>query len=103
MLERFKRECVQEIAMETLRRVIGITPVGKKPKLKGNRTVTVTTTGSRYVQTGTGTIGYQVESKRKRKYLTARAARFEEIWKGYVGGTLRRGWTAKSVSEAEKR
>lgn len=87
-LDKFMRECVAEIAMETLRRTIRLTPVGTKPKFKGTRAVEVTIRG-------------RDNTRRKRKFLNARAARFEEIWKGYVGGTLRRGWTAKNQAEAE--
>lgn len=88
VLEQFRRECVAEIAMEVLRRTIPKTPVGKKPKFTGKRTVELKLKGA------TG-------KSRKRKFLNARAARFEEIWKGYVGGALRRGWTAKTQVEAE--
>lgn len=33
--------------------------------------------------------------------LTAEAARLQAYWNGYQGGTLRRGWTAKTAEEAK--
>lgn len=77
-------ECSKELAGRLLAKVVKRTPVGQRPdefngeegKKKRKETVTVTS-----------------ENGKKRKFLTADAARYQQYWAGYVGGTLRRGWT----------
>ena len=82
-VDEFCKAASKELAARLLALVIPRTPVGKKPKLEGLKSETVT-----------GASG------KKRSFLTAEGARLEEYWSGYIGGTLRRGWTAKTHSEA---
>ena len=79
-VDSFIEECAKELAARLLAKVIKRTPVGQKPKLEGDKFVTVA------VRDAKG-------RKRNKKFLSAEAARLEEYWGGYVGGTLRRGWT----------
>lgn len=80
--EKFMRECVQEIAIETLRRVIKYTPVAKTLRI---------------LQDVTDEVGNKIryksgpnKGKVKQKSTVI-----------HTGGTLRRGWIAKTQSEAE--
>lgn len=83
-MDRFCREVSRELAARLLALVIPRTPVGKRPELSGPMTEEVT-----------GASG------EKRTFLTAEGARYEQYWSGYMGGTLRRGWTARTEQEAE--
>lgn len=83
-LNKFCEEASKELAARLLALVIPRTPVGKKPKLQGKKTEKV--------------IGASGKAK---SFLTAEAARREQYWGGYIGGTLRRGWIAKTEAEAE--
>lgn len=77
-------DCTKELAARLLRKVIKRTPVGKIPEEycgkegRKKRRETVKSTS---------------ENGKTRKFLSADAARYQEYWAGYVGGTLRRGWT----------
>ena len=82
-LDSFCREASKELAARLLALVIPRTPVGKKPKLTGEK--------SRKIKGVSGKSG---------SFLTAEAVRLEQYWGGYIGGTLRRGWTAKTHEEA---
>lgn len=82
--EEFLQECCKELAARLLAKVIKRTPVGKKPEVKEK---TVKVTG---------------ESGKTKLMLTAEGAMLEQYWSGYVGGTLRRGWTGgKKLSAKE--
>lgn len=83
-LNKFCEDASKELAARLLALVIPRTPVGKKPKLQGKKTQKV--------------IG---ASGKARSFLTAEAVRHEQYWGGYIGGTLRRGWIAKTETEAE--
>jgi len=83
-VDKFCTEASKELAARLLALVIPRTPVGQKPKLQGPKTVKV-----------------KGESGKSRSFLTAEAARIEEYWGGYMGGTLRRGWIAKTEAEAQ--
>lgn len=83
-VDRFCDAASKELAARLLALVIPRTPVGKRPKLQGPKTEKVT-----------GASG------KSRSFLTAEAARLDQYWSGYMGGTLRRGWTAKTEAEAE--
>lgn len=85
-LDHFCRDVSKELAARLLALVIPRTPVGKRPKLSGPKTAMVT-----------GASG------KKWSFLTAEGARYERYWAGYVGGTLRRGWTARTEQEAKSR
>ena len=98
----FFRQATKELAARLLRKVIKRTPVGVKPKLaedKKNTIMTVETVGSTTVKkkVGNGVVTFQRKRKMKRKMLTPMGA----AWAGYSGGTLRRGWTAKTEAEAK--
>ena len=82
-IDGFLDDCARETAARFLSSVIKKTPVGKAPK-GSNETVRVTG-----------------ENGKTRRFLTADAARMQQYWSGYTGGTLRRAWTAKTESEAE--
>lgn len=97
-LDVFISDCAKELAARLLREVIKRTPLGKKPKI--NKTISVKGkhgSGSTY-EVGGGQIKRR-SFKNNRTFLTAQAI----YWSGYVGGTLRRGWTSKTESEAESR
>jgi len=83
-IDKFCMEASKELAARLLALVIPRTPVGKRPKLQGAKT-----------EKATGSNG------KSRSFLTAEAARIEQYWGGYMGGTLRRGWTAKTEAEAQ--
>lgn len=83
-LDKFCRDVSKELAARLLALVIPRTPVGKRPELSNPKTETV--------------VG---ASGKKRSFLTAEGARYEQYWGGYMGGTLRRGWTARTEREAE--
>lgn len=72
----FLESCAKELTARLLAKVIRRTPVGKKPNLEGAKFAKV-----------------QGKSGKKRSFLTAEGARLEQHWSGYIGGTLRRGWT----------
>lgn len=72
----FLESCAKELTARLLAKVIRRTPVGQKPKLEGAKFAKV-----------------QGKSGKKKSFLTAEGARLEQHWSGYIGGTLRRGWT----------
>lgn len=95
-LDVFISDCAKELAARLLREVIKRTPLGKKPKI--NKTISVKGkhgSGSTY-EVGGGQIKRR-SFKNNRTFLTAQAI----YWSGYVGGTLRRGWTSKTEAEAK--
>jgi hypothetical protein len=80
--EQFCEDCNKELAARLLTRVVKKTPTGIVPKyidLKETRTVID-------------------EKGKKKKVLTKKAQTYREIWGGYQGGTLRRGWTTSEIS-----
>lgn len=81
-LNKFFIKCVQEMAIETLIKVIKNTPVADSIKIQVN------------VLDDLGNKVQYKSGKNKGKYKT----KFETI---HIGGTLRRGWIAKTESEAE--
>lgn len=83
-VDEFCRIVAKELAARLLAQVIKRTPVGNKPKMEGAKTVKV-----------------KGESGKTKSFLTAEGARQEQYWGGYMGGTLRRGWTSKTEAEAE--
>lgn len=82
-LDVFISDCAKELTARLLRAVIKRTPVGKKPKVE------------KKTQKVKGSSG------KTRSFLTREGAILQTHWSGYVGGTLRRGWTSKTESEAE--
>lgn len=74
--ETFNQDCIQELAARLLQKVVKRTPVGVAPKLDGPKTVKVK--------------GADGKSK---TFLSKNGAIMQKYWAGYVGGTLRRGWT----------
>lgn len=82
---RFCDECTKELSARLLAKVVRRTPVGQAPQEfqgkdgRKKRRETEEVTGA---------------SGKKRKMLTSDASRYQQYWSGYVGGTLRRGWTA---------
>lgn len=82
VLNKFMRECVAEIAMETLRRTIKLTPVADTIKI---------------LQDVTDNNGNKVRYKKGKN--KGKVKQKNTII--HTGGTLRRGWLAKSQNEAE--
>lgn len=76
-------DCTNELAARLLAKVIKRTPVGVAPTLQGDKTVKVTG-----------------RSGKTKTMLSADAARLQQYWSGYKGGTLRRGWTAKPITKS---
>lgn len=86
-IDKFMKKCVKEIAMETLRRTIKLTPVSMSAKL--NEDGTWLYYGKK--KDKKGKIVKNVELNKEQKKL-------QTI---HTGGTLRRGWIAKSQTEVE--
>lgn len=81
----FCDECTKELASRLLAKVIRRTPVGVAPEEFN---------GTEGKKKRRETTKVQGEDGKTRSFLTADAARYQQYWSGYVGGTLRRGWTA---------
>jgi hypothetical protein len=77
-------DCAKELSARLLRKVIKRTPVGVPGMEKPDKDHMYTT------ETG--------ESGKKKKFLSAEGATYQQYWGGYAGGTLRRGWTANGVA-----
>jgi len=82
ILDKFMRECVAEIAMEVLKRTIKLTPVGQSMSI---------------AEALTDESGNEIRYKRGNKKGQVKTK--DKII--HTGGTLRRGWTAKTQEEAE--
>lgn len=81
----FCDECTKELAARLLAKVVKRTPVGQAPQeFQGED-------GRKKRREKEEVID---ESGKKTKKFTSDAARYQQYWAGYVGGTLRRGWTA---------
>ena len=83
-LNLFMESCSKALARRLLERVIYLTPTGHPPKLQGGKT-------------------YKVKGKsgKTRSFLSADAARIQQQWSGYEGGTLKRGWTGGRDEDPE--
>lgn len=92
-MQKFCEDVSRELAARLLALVIPRTPVGKKPTLKQLGGDGAKGTVKRKVLTGGK---YRVKS-----FLSREGAILEQYWAGYMGGTLRRGWTAKTEAEAQ--
>ncbi len=85
-VNRFYADCARELAARLLALVIPKTPVGVKP---------VSLTSAPQASKVVGASG-------KVRTLASREQQIlKQHWSGYVGGTLRRGWTAKTEEEAK--
>lgn len=85
--DEFMEASCKELAARLLAKVIKRTPVGVKPDKPAKEERTVKVVG---------------ESGKTKTMLSAEGARYEQYWSDYHGGTLRRGWTAKTHEEAVK-
>lgn len=83
-IKKFCEDVSKEIASRLLSIAIKRTPIGKKPEITGARTQKV-----------------KGVSGKSKSFLTKEGETLQKYWSGYVGGTLRRGWTAKTEQEAE--
>lgn len=83
-IQKFCEDISKEIAIRLLEKAIKRTPVGKKPEITGARTQKV-----------------KGASGKSKSFLTKEGEMLQKYWSGYVGGTLIRGWTAKTEQEAE--
>ncbi len=88
-MQRFCVDASRELAARLLALVIPRTPVGKKPTLKqlGGE-------GAKKTYKVKGSSG------QSRTMLSREGAILSQYWDGYMGGTLRRGWTARTEAEA---
>jgi hypothetical protein len=89
-MRQFCTDASRELAARLLALVIPRTPVGKKPTLKQ-----LGGDGAKK------TFKVKGASGKSRTMLSREGAILEQYWDGYMGGTLRRGWTAKTEAEAE--
>lgn len=78
-IPKFQEDMVQELANRLWRKVIKRTPVGKKPKFEGSKTVKVK------------------GARRSRTFMSAKWERYQQYWAGYVGGELKRNWKIGNV------
>lgn len=83
--EKFCKDVAKELTARLLAKVIKKTPVGVKPKILTKEPKTKKYTG-KYGKT--------------KSFLSKEGAILQQYWSGYVGGTLRRGWTARTEAEA---
>lgn len=93
----FCDDCTKELASMLLTKVVKRTPVGKKPEI-GEEDYVDDKGKTHYVwnkQKMTTTV--EGESGKKKKMLSAKGAQYQQIWNGYSGGTLRRGWTTEPL------
>lgn len=81
----FCDECTKELASRLLAKVIERTPTGHVPD---------EFRGKDGVKKRRETTKVQDEDGKSKSFLSADAARYQQYWSGYVGGTLKRGWTA---------
>lgn len=84
----FCEDCAKELAGRLLALVIKRTPVGRAPKLQGPKAIKVKVKGA------DGRV-------RERAFLSADAARIQQYWSGYTGGTLRRKWITSAFVEQQ--
>lgn len=83
----FCEDTVKELAARLLAKVVKRTPVGETPKFKSAEI------GKLKNLSQSGTNG------RARFSVNPTAIRFMRYWSGYMGGTLRRGWTIGEVTK----
>lgn len=86
--DQFYRNAANEIAAILLAKAIKRTPVGKKPTFKGSDGKALP---RRMKVTGT--------SGKARSFLTREGVILSQYWSGYVGGNLRRQWSAGTVKK----
>lgn len=82
--QEFMESCAKELAARLLTKVVKRTPVGQRPDEFNGQD------GKKKRRETTKVKGADGKTK---SLLTADAARYQQYWAGYVGGTLRRGWT----------
>lgn len=89
-MQKFCEDVSRETAARLLALVIPRTPVGRKPTLNqlGGENAKKT---------------YKVKgiSGKSKSFLSREGAILDQYWAGYMGGELRRGWTAKTEAEAQ--
>ena len=81
---KFCDDCTKELTGRLLAKVIRRTPVGVAPEEFN---------GKEGKKKRRETNKVKGEDGKTKSFLTADAARYQQYWAGYVGGTLRRGWT----------
>jgi hypothetical protein len=87
--QQWTEAALKELAARLLARVIHLTPVGKPPRpVKSERSAKFK------VKDANG-------KAKIRSFMTAGEARYQQYWKGYKGGTLRRGWTGGKKVDAK--
>lgn len=97
-VERFCQSAARELAARLLAKVMKRTPVGKRPHIAAKDENDRKSLGG---MNDTRTMKVTSMSGKSKTFLTKEGAILEQYWRGYVGGTLRRGWTSKTEAEAK--
>lgn len=99
-VDRFCKDAARELAAMLLAKVIKRTPVGKRPHIAAKDENDRKSLGG---TTATRTVKVTSISGKFQTFLSKEGAILAQYWSGYVGGTLRRGWTAKTEEEAKSK
>ena len=94
-MDKFCTDVSRELAGRLLALVIPRTPVGRKPTLEQLGGKEAKATVKTKLRDAQGRL-------RTRSFLSREGAILQQYWSGYMGGTLRRGWTAKNEEAAAK-
>lgn len=94
-MDKFCTDVSRELAWRLLALVIPRTPVGRKPTLEQLGGKEAKATVKTKLRDAQGRL-------RTRSFLSREGAILQQYWSGYMGGTLRRGWTAKNEEAAAK-
>lgn len=84
-IDKFCKEVAKELTARLLAKVIKKTPVGNKPEQLTSKPKTIKVAGN---------------SGKSKTFLSKEGSILAKYWAGYMGGTLRRGWTARTEAEA---
>ena len=94
-MDKFCTDVSRELAGRLLALVIPRTPVGRKPTLEQLGGKEAKATVKTKLRDAQGRL-------RTRSFLSREGAILQQYWSGYMGGTLRRGWTTKNEEAAAK-
>lgn len=98
-IDKFCEDVSKALAARLLSLVIRRTPVGTVPNYANLAEKITGIDGEKITVTGKNKAGEIVSKKRSSVEVLTEAGK---MWEGYTGGTLRRGWTAKTHEEAAK-
>ena len=102
-LSAFYEQAAKELAARLLALVKKRTPVGKVPTFDEPKTVKYKVRSSQTVRkkAANGYVEYQRQVMRNRSFFTRSGYILAKYWSGYVGGTLRKGWTTTEVRKVD--